>query len=64
MNVLSLRCRGCAYIATPARARVDGHEVGILILRDRCPNCGGRMQELYLGKLYAARIRHEEQELL
>jgi formate dehydrogenase maturation protein FdhE len=62
MNVLRTHCRGCDYAATPGKASVNGPEVGVVILRERCPDCGGRMQVLYLGNLAKAHIRHEEQE--
>ncbi len=48
LPVFQIRCRGCSYVQRPRHLSVQGDEVGIHVLNDRCPQCGGRMHELYL----------------
>jgi uncharacterized protein YbbK (DUF523 family) len=51
MNMINTRCRGCAYISQHGAASLNGQDVGVLILREKCPACGGRMQSLYIQRL-------------
>ncbi len=54
LPVFQTRCRGsCDYIQKPGRMSLVGEQVGVRVLKDRCPQCDGRMMELYLR--YAGR---------
>jgi hypothetical protein len=48
LPVFQIRCRGCDYVQRPGHHGLIGEQVGVLILKDRCPRCDGRMMELYL----------------
>jgi hypothetical protein len=56
MNVLSLGCRGCDYSVMPGRASLNGHDIAVFIKDERCPRCGGRMQELHYQRLTTAML--------
>jgi len=47
LPIFQLRCRGCDYIQRPSCHSLVGEQVGIHMLEDRCPQCDGRLQELY-----------------
>jgi len=45
---ISERCRGCNYVGAPGSKDLGGEDVGVALTGDRCPECGGRMQRLFL----------------
>jgi len=51
LPVLQVRCRGCDNIQRPGNMSLQGNEIGIHVLEERCSSCGGRMQELYLRRV-------------
>lgn len=51
------RCRGgCDYIQELEVHSLNGEQVGVRILKDRCPQCDGRLMELFYS--YVGR-RHD-----
>jgi len=54
LPVFQTRCRGsCAYIQDLDVHSLNGEQVGVRITQERCPQCDGRMMELFLH--YAGR---------
>jgi len=51
LPVLQVRCLGCDYIQRHGNMSLQGDEVGIHVTEDRCVECDGRMQELYLRRV-------------
>lgn len=45
---ISERCRGCAFVGAPGSKDLGGEDVGVASTGERCPECGGRMQRLFL----------------
>lgn len=55
-STIQVRCRGsCAHVQQPGVVSLEGEHIGVVVRKERCPQCDGRLMELYLH--YAGRQR-------
>ncbi len=48
-STIQVRCRGsCAYVQQPGVVSLEGEHIGVVVRKERCPQCDGRLMELYL----------------